>query len=138
MESWKNSAKKSVSANLVMHEDVHDVLVDFAGQPVLGSPGEDDKLDPQQRHQYERGPHRLHVHVGLGPVGVAQFGHQHPDDVQQEEEVHLPHKSNNDDLEERLQERINLIRTREKGNREGFKSFGARPRDDTNTAFASL
>lgn len=73
-----------------MHEDVHDVLVDFASQPVLGPPGEDDKLDSQQRHQDERGPHGLHVHVGLGSVRVAQFGHQHADDVQQEEEVHLP------------------------------------------------
>lgn len=74
---------------LVMHEDVHDVLVDLAGDAVLRPPGEDDELDPEQGHQDEGGPHRLHVHVGLGPVRVPQLGHQHTDDVEEEEEVHL-------------------------------------------------
>lgn len=74
---------------LVVHEDVHDVLVHLASDAVLGPPGEDDELNSKQRHQDEGGSHRLHVHVGFGTVCVPQLGHQHPDDVQEEEEVHL-------------------------------------------------
>lgn len=83
----------SGGAHLVVHEYVHDVLVDLPGQPVFWPPGDDDKLYSEQRHQDQRGPHRLHVHVGLGAVRVPQLGHQHSDDVQQEEEIHLQRRS---------------------------------------------
>lgn len=76
-------------AHLVVHEYVHDVLVDLARHPVLRPPGENDKLYSQKRHQDEGGSHCLHVHVGLGPVCVSQLGDQHSYDIQQEEEIHL-------------------------------------------------
>lgn len=65
------------SIYLVVHEYVHDVLVDLPSQAVLRPPGENDKLYSQQGHQDQGGSHRLHVHVGLRPVGVSQLGHQH-------------------------------------------------------------
>lgn len=70
------------STYLVVHKYVHDVLVDLPSQPVLRPPGENDKLDPEQRHQDESGSHRLHVHVGLCTVCVPQLGHQHSDNIQ--------------------------------------------------------
>lgn len=62
---------------LVVHEYVHDVLVDLPSQPVLWPPGENDKLNSQQGNQDQGGSHCLHVHVGLCPMCVSQLGYQH-------------------------------------------------------------
>lgn len=66
------------SEYLVVHEYVHDVLIDFPSYPVFRPPWKYDKLYSKQRHQDEGGSHCLHVHVGLGAVSVSQLGHQHP------------------------------------------------------------
>lgn len=66
---------------LIVHEYVHDVLVDLPSQTVLRPPGENYKLNSQQRHQNQSGSDSLHVHVGLGPVCVSQLGHQHSYDI---------------------------------------------------------
>ena len=83
MEILMNAVPCSqLSTYLVVHEYVHDVLVDLPGQPVLRPPGEDDELDSEQGHQDEGGSHRLHVHVGLCTVCVSQLGHQHSYNIQ--------------------------------------------------------
>ncbi|TNN72142.1 hypothetical protein EYF80_017570 [Liparis tanakae] len=64
---------RQLSTYLVVHEDVHDVLVDLASQPVLWPPGENDKLYSQQGHQDQGGSHCLHVHIGLRPSTYAEI-----------------------------------------------------------------
>lgn len=56
---------------------------------VLRLVGQQDKLDAEQRDEDEDGPHSPHVQAGLGLVRHPQLGDEDPDDVQQEEEVHL-------------------------------------------------
>lgn len=80
------------AAHLVVHEDVHHVVVHLLGDPALGSPGEQHKLDAKQWHQNQGGSHCFHVQVGLCLVGVFQLGDENTDDVQQEEKVHLSGK----------------------------------------------
>lgn len=81
------------AAHLVVHEDVHDVVVHLLHGPALGAPWEQHELDAQQRHEDERGPHGLHVEVGLRLVRDLQLRDEHTHDVQQEEEVHLGESS---------------------------------------------
>lgn len=66
-----------LSAYLVVHEYVHDVLVHLPSQPVLWPPRKNDKLYSKQGHQDQGGSHGLHVHVGLCPVRVSQLSYQH-------------------------------------------------------------
>ena len=72
-----------------MHEDFHDVEVNLGDPLLLGLVGEQDKLDAEQWDEDEGGPHGPHVEAGLGLVRHPQLGDENPDDVQQEEEVHL-------------------------------------------------
>lgn len=72
-----------------MHQYVHDVVVDFRGDPSFRLIGKQDKLDPQERNQDQGGSDRLHVEAGLGLVRHLQLGDEDPDDVQQEEQVDL-------------------------------------------------
>lgn len=72
-----------------MHEDFHDIQVDLKDPVVLGLVGQQDKLDAEQRDEDERGSHGPHVQAGLGLVRHPQLGDENPDDVQQEEKIHL-------------------------------------------------
>lgn len=78
-----------VSTDLVMHEDVHDVQINLREPVILGFVREQDVLDAKQRDEDEGRPHRPHVEAGLGLVRHSQLGDENPNDVQQEEEVHL-------------------------------------------------
>lgn len=64
-----------------MHQDVHDVVVHLLRHPALGPPGEQHELDAQQRHQDQRGPHRLHVQVGFRLVGHFELSDEDADDI---------------------------------------------------------
>lgn len=72
-----------------MHEDFHDVQVDLRDPVILRLVGEQDKLDAEQRDEDEGGPHSPHVEAGLGLVRHPQLGDENPNDVQQEEKIHL-------------------------------------------------
>lgn len=85
---------ESVCTDLVVHEDFHDVQVDLKDPVILGLVGEQDKLDAEQRNEDEGGSHGPHVQAGLGLVRHPQLGDENPDDVQQEEEIHLESKRN--------------------------------------------
>lgn len=76
-----------------MHEDVHDVQVDLIDPVITGLVGEQDILDAEQRDEDEGGPHGPHVEAGLGLVRDPQLGDENPDDVQQEEKIHLETKT---------------------------------------------
>lgn len=82
-----------ISTDLVVHEDLHDVQVDLRHPVVLRLVGEQDELDAQQRDEDEGGSHGPHVEAGLGVVRHPQFGDEDPDDVEQEEEIHLELKN---------------------------------------------
>ena len=75
--------------HLIMHEDVHDVVVDLRGASALGLVGQQHVLDPQEGHQDQGGPHSLHVQAGLCLVGHLQLGDQDAHDVQQEKQIYL-------------------------------------------------
>lgn len=79
----------SVCSDLVVHEDFHDVQVDLKDPVILGLVGEQDKLDAEQRDEDEGGSHGPHVKAGLGLVRHPQLGDENPNDVQQEEKIHL-------------------------------------------------
>lgn len=85
----KSKASQRSPSHLVMHQDVHNVVVDLRGHPSLRLVGQQDVLDPQERHQDERGPHGFHVEAGLRLVGDLQFGDEHSHNVQQKEQVDL-------------------------------------------------
>lgn len=80
------------ASHLVVHEDVHHVVVHLLSDLALGSPGEQHKLDAKQRDKDQGGSHCFHVQVGLSLVGVFQLGYENANDVQQEEKVHLSEK----------------------------------------------
>lgn len=82
-----------MSTDLVMHEDLHDVQVDLKHPVVLRLVGEQDELDSQQRDEDEGGSNSPHVEAGLGVVRHPQLGDENPDDVEQEEEIHLESKN---------------------------------------------
>lgn len=73
-----------------MNQRVHQVVIDFPKHLVGWSPGKDDKLDSQQGHQDQSGPHCLQVHVRIDRMGFPHFLHKHTNDVEQKEEVDLP------------------------------------------------
>lgn len=77
------------SADLVVHQDLHDVHVALEDAGVAGFVRQQDKLNPQQRDEDEGGSDRPHVQAGLGLVGHPQFGDQNPNDVEQKEEIYL-------------------------------------------------
>lgn len=79
----------TVCTDLVVHEDVHDVQEDLGGPVLLRLVGQQDKLDAQKRDEDEGGSHSPHVQAGLGLVRHPQLSDEDPNDVQQEEEVHL-------------------------------------------------
>lgn len=72
-----------------MHQYVHDVFVYLEGHASLRLVGQQDVLDPQERHQDERGPHGFHVETGLRLVGHLQLGDEYSHNVQQEEQIDL-------------------------------------------------
>lgn len=72
-----------------MHEDFNDVQVDLRHPVLSGLVREQHILDAEQRDEDERRPHGPHVEAGLGLVRHLQLGDEDPDDVEQEEEVHL-------------------------------------------------
>lgn len=74
---------------LEVAEDVIKEIIDGPADASVWPPGEYDVLDSQQRDEDEGGSHRLHVGRALGAVGFFQLGDQDPDDVQEEEKVHL-------------------------------------------------
>lgn len=80
-------------SHLVVHEDVHHVVVHLLSNPALGSPWEQHKLDAKQRDKDQGGSHCFHIQVGLSLVGVFQLGYENTDDIQQEEKVHLSGKT---------------------------------------------
>lgn len=87
---FKSSPQSShVFTDLVMHEDVHDVQIDLREPVILRFVGEQDVLDAEQRDKDEGRPHRPHVQAGLCVVCHSQLGDEDPNDVQQEEKVHL-------------------------------------------------
>lgn len=73
-----------------MHQDVHDVVIDLrvASRFIW----EQDKLDTEKRDENEGGSHSPHVEAGFGLVCHSQLGDENPNDVQQEEKVHLESK----------------------------------------------
>lgn len=77
------------SADLVVHQDLHDIHVALEDAGVVGFVRQQDKLDPQQRNEDEGGSDGPHVQTGLGLVGHPQFGDQNPNDVEQKEEIYL-------------------------------------------------
>lgn len=77
------------SADLVVHQDLHDIHVALEDAGVFGFVRQQDKLDPQKRNEDEGGSDGPHVQTGLSLVGHPQFGDQDPNDVEQEEEVYL-------------------------------------------------
>lgn len=89
--SW-GEAGLGAAPHLVVHEDVHDVVVHLLGDAALGSPWEQHKLDAKEGDKNQGGSHCLHVQVGLSLVGVFQLGYENTNDVQQEEKVHLSEK----------------------------------------------
>lgn len=72
-----------------MNQRVHQVIVDLPKHLVGRPPGKDNKLDSEQGHQDQSGPHGLQVHVRFCLLGLPQLAHEHPDDVEQEEEIDL-------------------------------------------------
>lgn len=74
---------------LEVAKDVNKEIIDGPADASVWSPGENDELDSQQRDEDEGGSHCLHVGRALGAVGFFQLGDQDPDDVQEEEKVHL-------------------------------------------------
>lgn len=74
---------------LEVTKDVNKEIIDGPADASVWSPGENDELDSQQRDEDEGGSHCLHVGRALGAVGFFQLGDQDPDDVQEEEKVHL-------------------------------------------------
>lgn len=76
-------------SHLVMHQDVHDVVVNFRGDPSLRLVGKQDILNSQQRHQDERRSHCFHVETGLGLMSHFQFGDENSNNVQEEKQVDL-------------------------------------------------
>lgn len=72
-----------------MDQRVHQVIIDLPKHLVGWPPGKDDKLDSQQGHQDQGGPHSLQVHMRFCLLGFPQFAHKHADDVEQEEEIDL-------------------------------------------------
>ncbi|TNN44643.1 hypothetical protein EYF80_045152 [Liparis tanakae] len=88
MEAVEQKGKKVVRAVIIGQN------VDTEAGPLSSAccPTEDreqDVLDPQERHQDERGPHGFHVEAGLRLVGDLQFGDEHSHNVQQKEQVDL-------------------------------------------------
>lgn len=75
--------------HLVMHQYVHDIVVDFRGDPSFRFVGEQDILNPKKRYQDESSSHRLHVETGLSLVGHLQLGDEDSHNVQQKEQIHL-------------------------------------------------
>lgn len=73
-----------------MHQDVHDVVIDL--RVAIRFIWEQDKLDTKKRDENEGGSHSPHVETGLGLVCHSQLGDENPNDVQQEEKVHLESK----------------------------------------------
>lgn len=78
--------------HLVMHQDVHDVVVDFRRDPSLRFVRQQDVLNSQERYQDEGGSHRLHVETGLSLMGHLQLGDEDSHNVQQKEQIHLKRK----------------------------------------------
>lgn len=72
-----------------MNQRVHQVIIDFPKHLVGRSPGKDDKLDSQQGHQDQSGPHSLQVHVRFCLLGFPHFAHKNPDNVEQKKEIDL-------------------------------------------------
>lgn len=72
-----------------MNQRVHQVIIYLPKHLVGRPPGKDDELDSQQGHQDQSGPHRLQVHVGFRLLGLPHLAHEHPDNVEQEEEIDL-------------------------------------------------
>lgn len=82
-------SRPPASADLVVHQDLHDVHVALEDARVVGFVRQQHELDPQQRDEDEGGSDGPHVQTGLGLVGHPQFGDQNPDDVEQKEEIYL-------------------------------------------------
>lgn len=76
-----------------MHEDLHDVQVDLRDPVLLGLVGEQHELDAEEGDEDERCSHRPHVEAGLGLMRHSQLCDKNPNDVQQEEKIHLETKS---------------------------------------------
>lgn len=100
---------------LVVHEDVHNIVVDLQGEASLGFVGKQDKLDAQERDQDQGGSHSLHVEARFSLmchlkynttllvhllqqieeiifcllVDYLQFGDEDTHNVQQEEQINL-------------------------------------------------
>lgn len=72
-----------------MGKDVHTEFIDGSADGTLGTQGEKDELDSQQRDEDKGGSDCFHVGYGLCAVGLFQFGNQHSDNVEEKEEVHL-------------------------------------------------
>lgn len=88
-ESNTISSESPLITHLVVHQYMHDVVVDFRGDPPTWLVGKQDILYPQKRDQDEGGPHCLHVETGLCLVGYLQLGDENPHNVKQEKDVDL-------------------------------------------------
>lgn len=59
---------------LVVHEDVHDVVIDLLGHPSFRSPRNQHELNAEQWHQNKRRSHGFHVEIGFRLVSDFQLG----------------------------------------------------------------
>lgn len=69
------------AADLVVHEDVHHVVIHFLSDPAFWSPWEQDKFDAKQRNKNQCCSHCLHVQVGFCLVGVFQLGYENTNNI---------------------------------------------------------
>lgn len=90
----KEAENCSHQQTLVMHEDVHHVVIHLLSDPALRSPWEQHKLDAEEWDKNQGGSHCFHVQVGLSLVRVLQLGYENTNDIQQEEKVHQESSTN--------------------------------------------
>lgn len=74
---------------LIMHYDMHDVVVDFSRNAPCRFIWEENVLDAQEWNQNEGGTDSFHIQTRLCMVCYFQFGDEDSYDVQQKEQVHL-------------------------------------------------
>lgn len=66
---------------LVVHEDVHDVVIDLLGHPSFRSPRNQHELNAEQRHQNKSRSHSFHVEIGFRLVSDFQLGDENTYDI---------------------------------------------------------
>lgn len=100
--SIEEAENGSHQQTLVVHQDVHHIVIHLLSDLAFWSPWEQHKLDAKQRNQNQGGSHCFHVQVGFCLVGVFQLGYENTNDIQQEEKIHQQRSTDRavDDVQE--------------------------------------